>query len=156
MKISYLADCHHETDKIAQWYFDEWAHTVPGVALEDVRKNVSLRARSRYDLPLIIVAHSAVDLVAAVELKVRESKQYPEYEHWLGGVFVSKSERGKGYSSSLIDEAKKHVRQLNIHTLYLQCEQKNINLYLKQGFRVLHGATHNGVQTTIMSWNVNG
>lgn len=155
MKISYLADCHYEADKIAQWYFDEWAHTVPGITVEDVREKVYRKALSRHDFPLIIVVHSGNELVAAAELKFRENKQYPEYEHWLGGVFVPENERGKGYSTLLIDKAKRHVRQLNIDTLYLQCEEKNINLYLKHGFRVLHSATHNGVQTTIMGWDVN-
>lgn len=154
MKISYLADCSYESDKIVQWYFDEWAHTVPGITVEDVREKVYLMALSRHDFPLIIVVHSENELVAVAELKFRENRQYPEYEHWLGGVFVSKGERGKGYSSLLIDKAKKHARKLNIHTLYLQCEKKNINMYMKHGFSVLHGATHNGVQTTIMGWNI--
>lgn len=153
MKISFLADCPHEAEKIAQWYFDEWGYTVPGVTVEDVYAKVLLKSHSRYDFPLILVLHSGDELVAVAELKFRESKQYPEYEHWLGGVFVAGRARGRGCAAVLIDAAKNHVQRMNIQTLYLQCEQKNIKLYLKYGFQVLHDATHNGVSTTIMAWD---
>ena len=47
MQVSYLADCHYEADKIAQWYFDEWGHLVSGTTVDDVRDSVYRKARIR-------------------------------------------------------------------------------------------------------------
>ncbi len=46
--------------------------------------------------------------------------------------------------------SKSHVSQLGIKSLYLQCEDHNIDLYIKHGFQAFHQATHNPVKTTIM------
>jgi len=133
MKISYLADCPQEAKTIAQWYFDEWAYAVPEVTVEKVLDNVKSNATSRAGSPLIMTLHEDHQLCACAELKLRENKNHPEYENWVGGVYVQENYRGRGYASALLDKAKQHTLQHNIKTLYLQCEDKNIALYLKQG-----------------------
>ena len=62
------------------------------------------------------------------------------------------NERGKGYAGALISKAKAHVEMLGITALYLQCQEHNLNLYSKYGFRALHEASNDGVKTTIMVW----
>lgn len=155
MKISYLADHPHESSKIAQWYFDEWGHTFPGTTIEKVNKSVSKKALSKSNFPLAFVIHEKDDLVAVAELKIRENKYHPEYEHWLGGVFVSSAHRGQGYASALISRAKDHAAELGIKKLYLQCEEHNIDLYSRHGFEILHKSSHGNTVTTIMAWEVN-
>ena len=152
-QVHFLADFPHESVLIAQWYFDEWAYTVPGVTPAQVREKVLLKANSRHAFPLSFVVHDENnDLVAVAELKIRENIHFPEYEHWLGGVYVDTSSRGKGYAAALVAHAQNHVFQLGIPKLFLQCEPHNEALYLKCGFRPLHKASHNGVQTIIMVW----
>ena len=153
MNISFLADHPHESAQIAQWYFDEWGHRDQRTTYEHVLEKISLKAISRQAFPLAIVIHDQGNLVAVAELKFQENKGFPQYEHWLGGVYVPESERGKGYAAVLISKAKAHVETLGITALYLQCQEHNLNLYLKYGFRTLHEASHNGVKTTIMVWN---
>lgn len=152
MKISYLADHPDESAKIAQWYFDEWGHRNQQISYETVLDKVSSKAISRKGFPLAFIIHDHDDLVAAVELKIQENKDFPQYEHWLGGVYVLETERGKGYAEALISKAKAHVETLGITALYLQCQEHNLNLYRKYGFRALHEASHDGVKTTIMVW----
>ncbi|PQJ49169.1 GNAT family N-acetyltransferase [Vibrio jasicida] len=155
--IHFLADFPDETSIIAQWYFDEWAYTVPGVTPSQVQEKVLLKANSRREFPLAFVLHDEYNKLAAVaELKIRENVHFPEYEHWLGGVYVEFSSRGKGYAAALVTHAQNHVLQLCIAKLFLQCEAHNQALYVRHGFRPLHKANHNGVETTIMVWESAG
>ena len=152
-QIHFLADFPDESYVIARWYFEEWAYTVPGVTPAQVHEKVLLKANSRHEFPLAFVVHDESNkLVATAELKIRENIDFPGYEHWLGGVYVEDSGRGKGYAAALVARAQNHVSQLGISKLFLQCEQHNEALYWKYGFRPLHHALHNGIQTTIMVW----
>jgi putative hydrolase of the HAD superfamily len=152
MRISLLADYPHETVKIAQWYYDEWLSNIPGLTVEKVAEKIS-NSNNRSELPLILLGHKRGELVGVVELKNNENKNYPEYEHWLGGLYVKPDYRGEGLSHALIEEAKKRADQLGIKKLYLQCESDNIELYERHNFLSLHNATHSGIPVTIMLWS---
>jgi len=150
MEILFLADMPNESLKIAQWYFDEWAYTVPGVTVDMVHQKVLDKSKNRMEIPLILLVHEDKELAGVAELKLRENLNHPEYEHWIGGVYVSPGLRGKGYASALISKAKSHAIELGIKSLYLQCEDHNIDLYLRHDFKILHNSEHNSVKTTIM------
>lgn len=152
MKISSLADHPHEVNKIAMWYYNEWVHSIASVTEAMVYKNVAEKSINRYKIPLAIVIHDSSELVGVAELKYHENKNYPEYEHWLGGVFVEPSKRGNGVSSLLISEAIKRIVKLGISKLYLQCESHNLSLYKKHNFKELHQSVHYNISTTIMVW----
>lgn len=110
MKIATLADHPEAVPVIAQWYFNQWGHEIPGLTLDTLISKVREKARNRIDFPLAITLHEGDELVAVAELKFRENQNHPEYEHWLGGVYVSESHRGKGYLSVLVDRAKLQVK----------------------------------------------
>lgn len=150
MEISLLADYPHEAPKIAKWYYDEWVHTVPGVTIDRVHQKIQERSKNRIDIPLMFIVHEDKELVGVAELKLRENTNHPEYEHWIGGIYVSLDNRGQGYASALISKAKLHAAELGIKSLYLQCEDHNIDLYLRHDFKVLHNSEHSSVKTTIM------
>ncbi len=152
MEISLLADHPSEAPKIAKWYYDEWARIAPNVTEEMVLENVIGKSVNRKQIPLSLVAHKAEELVGVLELKLRENKNYPEYENWVGGVFTSPLHRGKGIASYLLREAKILAVELNIDKLYLQCESFNVGLYERHGFKALHQAKHHNVETTVMVW----
>lgn len=150
MDTSLLADNPHEVNKIANWYYTEWAHVFPNVTEELLRIKIAEKAFNRNKIPLAIVIHDNSELVGVVELKYRENINYPEYKHWLGGVFVAPMSRGSGFSNILIAEAKSKAISLGIEKLYLQCESYNVALYKKHGFKELHLASHHEITTTIM------
>ncbi|WP_440056542.1 GNAT family N-acetyltransferase (plasmid) [Pseudoalteromonas sp. T1lg65] len=152
MQVSYLAQHPNEVETIAQWYLDEWGQTIAGITLSEIKEKVAAKAQSQEEFPLALVVHEHDELVAVAELKLQENKNHPEFMHWLGGVYVAKSQRGKGYAHALINRAKQHVAHLGISKLYLQAEQHNVALYLNHGFKFVCKTEHNGVQTTVMVW----
>ncbi|MFI8620448.1 GNAT family N-acetyltransferase [Marinomonas sp. NPDC078689] len=152
MKISLLADHPYEAPKIAKWYYDEWARVAPNVTEEKVLEKVIEKSVNRNSIPLSLVAHLDSELIGVIELKIRENKNYPEYEYWVGGVFTNQDYRRKGVAHALLESAKNKAINMGIRTLYLQCESFNIDLYLNHGFKVLHQARHHEIETTIMVW----
>ncbi|SBS25637.1 Acetyltransferase (GNAT) family protein [Marinomonas spartinae] len=151
LEVSFLADQKHFIPTIAQWYFSEWGYLMPpGKSAVDVENKVTTMAQSRRAFPLTFVLHDKETLLAVAELKFHEHSGYPDYQHWLGGVYVPPAERGKGYSSVILTHAFAHAKTQEIPSLYLQCEQHNITLYLKHEFAVLHTIQDKGVNKAIM------
>lgn len=152
MEISLLADHPHEAPKIAKWYYDEWARIAPNVTEEMVLEKVIEKSVNREAVPLSFVAHIDGELVGVLELKIRENRNYPEYENWVGGVFTHPMHRRKGIARNLLESAKEKAVSIGVKKLYLQCESFNIELYLNHGFKALHQAQHHDIETTIMVW----
>lgn len=152
MEISLLADHPDYAPKIAKWYFDEWAHIAPNITEEIVLEKVIEKSLNRDQIPLALVASEDGELVGVLELKIRENKNYPEYEYWVGGVFTNPANRGLGVASQLLKKAKELAIDFGIQNLYLQCESFNIPLYLNHDFKALHQAQHHDAETTIMVW----
>lgn len=138
MKINYLADCPEEAKTIAHWYFSEWGYTVPTRTADKVLDKLKTSGMGRDGFPAVLTLHAKEALCACAELEFKENKHHPEYEHWIGGVYVQENSRGNGYSAALVEIANAISTQKNIDLLYLQCEDKIIALYLKCGFKILH------------------
>jgi len=141
MDISLLADKPEASGIIAQWYYDEWLSNVSDITVERVHEQVS-KTGNRGKVPLTVIALKNEEFIGAVQLKLYENKCYPEYQHWLGGMYVKPQYRGQGISSVLIKQALIHALQVNVACLYLQCESHNIGLYQKHGFKFLHEGKH--------------
>ena len=152
MEISLLADHPHDAPKIAKWYYDEWARIVPNVTEEMILEKVIEKSLNREEIPLSLVAHLDGELVGVLELKIRENKNYPEYENWIGGVFTHHEHRCKGVAHSLLESAKEKAVRFGVKKLYLQCESFNVELYLNHGFKVLHQIQQNEIEVSVMVW----
>jgi putative hydrolase of the HAD superfamily len=156
MQVSFLADNPQYSETIAKWYFDEWGQLSSDFTQEKVLKSVLDKSTSRTELPLIIILLSMNnELLGVAELKLRENINHPEYEHWVGGVFIAPPQRGKGYASLLLSAIKQRAIELDLDQLYLQCDKHHIDLYLKNDFQILHDSTHHGMTTTIMCCKLN-
>ena len=117
MKISYLVNTSDDLKVISRWYFDEWGHLNPSNTEEKIYERLSSKFDKEDEFLCFVVIHEKELLVAVADLKYREHKDYPEYEHWIGGVYVKPECRGKGYASALIEKAKEHVFNLSISEL---------------------------------------
>lgn len=153
MKISYRPESIEDLETVSRWYVDEWGHLNSSITTDKIVEGLSSMLSSGDDFLSLLSIYEGKELVAVAELKYREHKDYPEYEHWIGGVFVKPEYRGKGYAEILIAEAKKHIAKLGITELYLQCEEDNVGLYTKYGFKALHPAIHHGTNTTIFKFS---
>jgi len=148
-----LSDRPQASKIMARWYYDEWLTDVKGVTAEQVNEKV-LQAASASPLPAALLGYINHELIGAVELKLHENKHYPDYEHWLGGVYVKPSHRGLGVASKLITQAIAYARKSGVVKLYLQCESHNEALYKQHGFKVLHSGRHR-VPVSIMMIVIN-
>ena len=154
MKISLLIDYPEAVGKIAKWHYHEGGHLSLEMTEEVIYQKVLEKAAHRDVIPLAIVVHHEKELIGVLELKRHENKNYPEYEYWIGGVFVDPIWRGQGGAGSMIAMAKEKAKQLGITTLYLQCESRNIDLYQRHGFIIIHQAYYHNIETTIMQFEV--
>ena len=153
MQVAYLADHPEHLSTIAKWYYDEWGKNGKSFTYDAIYEIGLSRVNNKGALPFSFVLLSDDSVIGVAELKYRENKHHPEYEHWIGGVYVCPNHRGKGYSEVLISRAKQFARELGIEKLYLQSDAHNIALYQKYGFEALHESEHSGDVTTIMVWH---
>lgn len=149
MHLVLLADRPEGVGKIARWYFDQWAHEVPGMTLEKVAARVATLT-SRQGPPMLVLAEEAGELVGAAELKLREMDIYPQYEHWLGGVYVEASQRGRGVGALLVEGVLARARAAGIETLYLQTEDLGGGLYRRHGFEPIEEVVYKGHRVLVM------
>ncbi|RYV01682.1 GNAT family N-acetyltransferase [Shewanella sp. OPT22] len=152
MEIAYLADHSQHLDTIAKWYYDEWGNEGQRLSYQDVYEKGKARVTNKGQLPFSFIVKSDNTLMGVAELKYTEHENYPEYVHWLGGVYVCSNHRGKGVARVLVNNAQKHAQALGVKLLYLQCDDHLINFYASLGFKPLHKADYNGDITTIMIW----
>lgn len=149
-----LSEAPHLLPQVARWYFDTWGRHVPGLTLDDeqVRLEVFLQPD---EMPLLLLAMHDQQPVAAAQLKFHERTERPERLHWLGGVYVSESQRGQGLAARLIDEVMGRGRALGVRDVYLQSERSDGGLYRRLGWRPLEMQVHaSGVPVRIMQRSV--
>lgn len=155
MEFLLLADEPSASETVASWYFEQWCRDTGRYSKEQVLAKVSA-ATNRTAPPLLILAKLNNELVGAAELKIREMELYPDYEFWLGGVYVSPQARGFGVASALVKEALRRARAAGITQLYLQTEDLTGGLYARHGFVPLAQVESKGIDVLIMMTNLAG
>ncbi|QYJ86221.1 GNAT family N-acetyltransferase [Shewanella mesophila] len=144
-----LADNPNAACTIASWYYHQWGHLSADRTLETVQSSLS-DYLNRDTLPLILMLCRGDEPLAVAQLRFQENPDYPKDSHWLGGVYVKKSERGKGLGNKIIQLAIEKARTMNITTLYLQTESHNIKLYRQQGWQKIDAQDCHGTTISIM------
>ena len=121
---------------VAGWYFQEWGHHVPGMALLDEQQRLEVFLQDD-ELPLLLIALDGEVPVAAAQLKFHERTERPERLHWLGGVYVDPAHRGRGLAEKVIEELLVRGRALGVRDLYLQTEADDGGLSRRLGWAPL-------------------
>jgi len=150
VNIEYLADHPGSIQILARWLYDEWGHRSHDGTLQGMVD--TLKERLNHDrLPLALVAIRESEPLGTVSLKFREVEIRPQYEHWLGTLFVHEPFRGKGIGSLLVEAAVKEARRLGISELYLYTRNKeNERIYTKLGWTVVENLEYRGRPAVIM------
>ena len=152
--LELLADNIEAHKKIAKWYFDEWVSLVSDVSVEQVEVKLA-EAVNRCSPPLMVLAKDAKRIIGAAELKTREMGIFPDYEFWIGGIYVDSEYRGKGIAKCLVSDIVKRAKVIGIHTLYLQTEDLTGGLYVGFGFKPIKVIEHKGYEVLVMVVDLN-
>lgn len=154
IRVDYLADHRHAVAIIARWLFEEWGQECVRQSVEAMEATLRRRLH-RNRLPIALVALDKATPIGTVSLKIREVEIRPEYEHWLGALYVAKSYRCRGVGSLLVEAAKSKARRLGLRTLYLYTrETETRRLYERLRFVEVEELRYLGRPAVIMSFNL--
>jgi len=149
MKIIKLATVPGAINQVADWYFDEWGHFNPQLSSADISESLK-RYLQDENLPQALIALKGDKPIGVVEIKFHELSIYPQFKHWLGGVYVSAEYRGKGVASELIQNALKLAQSHNVVELYLQTLRLDGGIYSSLGWEMLEKFEHKGLSKLLM------
>ena len=75
---------------------------------------------------------------------------YPDYEYWIGGVYVKSSARGEGVATCLVQAVINQAKKFGIERLYLQTEKLDGGIYSKVGFSLIEQVDYKGHYVSVM------
>ena len=154
MRFTFLADRPEAIERVARWYFDEWGYLQEEATLEKMITGVR-RYLNRDVMPFVLLATEGDAILGAAELKYREmAKTFPDYEHWLGGVYVAQEHRGRSVGSALAGEIARRAPSYGVETLYLQTERLDGGLYRGLGWEPVTRVRVRGPEVLVMRRNV--
>ena len=149
VKLQLLSDKPEALDTVADWYYIEWASLFKTKTLQDVKND--LKSYLNVDcMPLIVLALINEKVVGAAQLKYYEMDMYPDYEHWLGGVYVDADYRGDGIAEKIILRILEKAREFNVETIYLQTENLTGGLYARMGWESIEQTHSKGSDVLVM------
>jgi GNAT superfamily N-acetyltransferase len=148
LEIAYLADHPEFVPLLAAWFYDEWGGGWPSATLEGFIKRLEGRL-NRDQPPITYLGFYDQEPVGTAALKIREMETHPQFEYWLGSVYVREDYRRQGIASALIQAVIDQSRVLGIDRLYLYTRQKE-PLYAKFGWKVIETPKHRGKVVSIM------
>jgi putative hydrolase of the HAD superfamily len=146
--LTFLADHSHFVATIAEWIFDEWGHQDPENSLE---KSVA-RMQSRLNIdtpPIALVGLIEKTPIACSNILIRELDQYPQYKHWLGGVYVLSEFRNKGFGSAVVETSSQIAAKLGLRELYLYTHSHE-DFYKRLGYTHVKRPLYQGRKIVIM------
>ena len=149
MELVFLANNENAISIIANWYFEEWGHLEKSNSVD--RYTEKLQSYLNTDkIPLIVLAVEGQEILGVAQLKYREMDIYPEKEHWLGGVYVSREHRGKKIAEKIVRKVISIALTLDVHDLYLQTEDLSGGLYARLGWRPIEQVNYRGINVLVM------
>lgn len=149
MKIDFLKNQQKAIPQIAKWYFDEWSYLSPNKTIVDMQQELNMYLNSD-KVPLMILAIVNDEVVGATQLKFREMSIYPDKEHWLGGVYVTKKARGNGVGAQLLNRTLEIAKSLGIKLLHLQTLHLDGGLYKKLGWEAIEQVNYRNEDVLVM------
>ena len=153
MELRFLADFKQGLPTLARWYFDEWGYLEGGNTFDKVIAKL-YDYQNIDSIPLVILAVEEGEVLGAAQLKYREMDIYPEKEHWLGGVYVSKQHRGKGIAEKIIAKILSIAKEFNVPRLYLQTENLSGGLYRRLGWNPIEQVSYRGIDVLVMEQKI--
>lgn len=149
LKFIFLADRPEAIETVAKWYYREWGYLREVSSVRKTKK-ILKKFLNRDRIPLIILAVERDEVVGAVQLKYYEMDIYPNKEHWIGGVYVSKNHRNRKIAEKLLKKAEEAARSFQIDTLYLQTQKLDGGLYKRLGWKPVETVIYRSIHVLVM------
>lgn len=148
IQFEYLADRPEAVDTVIQWWATTWADRMG--PLDKARQQL-LDSLGKASLPLHILATHDGQPIGTAVLKNQElGDLYPDYQFWLGSVFVDQTWRGAGLASRLAEHIADLARQRQLPHLYLQTINISGGLYARLGWMPVEEFDYRGERTLLM------
>jgi len=154
MKVEPLATNPKFIPTIARWYVEEWGDTEYVQSKEKEINKLKAYLNER-GVPIVLTAIMDEEVVGVVQLKEYEMEIYPNFQYWLGGVYVSKIYRGKGIAKSLVMSAIQKAKELGISKLFLQTEYLSGGMYAELGWSKIEEVYYSKVDVAVMELALN-
>jgi GNAT superfamily N-acetyltransferase len=148
IEAKYLADHPELVPLLSGWFYNEWGKNNPALTIDSIEKAVRQRL-NRDTAPLSLVAFLANRPVGTATLKIREMETHPQYEHWLGNVYVLPDYRNQGIGSYIIQKAIDEAGEIGIRDLYLYTRDRE-KLYERLGWKSIEQVAYHGRIASIM------
>ena len=136
-------------EPLALALFEEWHDFAPWSSPDKIRAYYA-QCLDGDDLPL---AFAAVDkegrLMGSAALKQFDMACFPEYEYWLGDVFVLPQFRGLGVGRQLVSFCLDKAHELGLPHLFLYTPDVQA-VYEKFGWKEITQTWHNGETVSVM------
>jgi len=150
MKLEFLADHPQFIPVVADWYYNEWGCKVADNSYEKTCERIAGKL-NRDKVPLHVVAVEEDRLLGVGQLKKREMDIYPDKEFWIGSIYVSREERGRGVASQIVERLVEIAKSFSIETLHLQTENlTDGGLYSKLGWKPIEHVRYHDVDVLVM------
>ncbi|MDO4878327.1 MAG: GNAT family N-acetyltransferase [Neisseria sp.] len=134
---------------LAQALHTEWHDFAPWRDLETILAYYA-RCLDGGGLPLAWLAVDGENrLLGSAALKRQDIAELPQYEYWLGDVFVLPEARGRGVGARLVEYALRQAREMALPELYLYTPDVQA-VYAKYGWREIETRWHNGETVSVM------
>ncbi len=149
MQCRLLADLPSAIPLVARWYYEEWGRELPDNSPEICAAWLAPQV-NRERAPLHLIALTESEVVGTAALKLREMDEFPEREHWLGGVFVPVEQRSRGVAAALTRFALAQAARIGVRELFLQTDRLDGGLYANAGFEPLERVRSGGHEVLVM------
>ncbi len=145
-----LADRPEAVPAVARWWFDEWGHVRPEMTLEQHIEEIR-SSMSRDQVPVHVLALVDGEPVGVAMLKDHEMEyRYPDWQFWLGNVYVAAEWRGNGVAEQLALRVIEIAEQRGVPALHLQTKKLDGGVYARLGWQPVEQVDHRGNQVCVM------
>jgi len=154
MTIDYLANHEGCIPQLAQYSYDEWRPVYDQLGLTVDNAVASYRERTNIEaLPLALVAIEHDQVIGTGALKLRDLVSRPQYEPWLGGLFVVPEFRRRGVGTALVHRLVAEALRLRLPQLYLWTPSAE-SLYARLGWGKVEALCYCGYEIVVMKKRV--
>ena len=149
LEFEYLADRPQDVPLVIEWWHTVWADRM-GVDISHAEEQLHT-SLSKTDLPIHILATEAGMPVGTAALKQQElGEVFPDFQYWLGSVFVTEEARDGQIASQLSQHIVEIAKLMHLPQLHLQTINLDGGLYTKLGWRPITEFTYKGEHALLM------